>query len=313
MNFDHIVGHEKLKIYIDKSIKLGIFSHAHLFIGEDGIGKSLLAKASAIKILNGQIDKNYADIIEFKVEKNKKSIGIDQVRKINEEINKKPYEGDKKVVIVYEVDKMTEEAQNAFLKTIEEPPKGVFIILLCESLSSVLDTVKSRCQIHKLQRLSSMEMCTYIKNKYPKVSEDELKVMVTFSEGIPGRAEKFLTDVSFKEIRDTVIKILKELNDSNVDVMKFEVFFIKYKNDWKEILSWFLTYVRDIMIYKEIGNKDMLVNIDKYDEIKDLANMFSFNKLNDIIYMVNDTQKKLSRNVNLSLVFQVMLIKIKDL
>lgn len=313
MNFDHIVGHEKLKIYIDKSIKLGTFSHAHLFIGEDGIGKSLIAKASAIKLLNGQIDKNYADIIEFKVEKNKKSIGVDQVRKINEEINKKPYEGDKKVIIIYEADKMTEEAQNAFLKTIEEPPKGVFIILLCESLSSVLDTVKSRCQIHKLQRLSLMEMCTYIKNKYPKVSEDKLKVMVTFSEGIPGRAEKFLNDISFKEIRDTVLKILKELNSSSVDVMKFEIFFIKYKNDWKEILSWFLTYVRDIMIYKEVGNKDMLVNIDKYIEIKDLANMFSFNKLNDIIYIVNDTQKKLSRNVNLSLVFQVMLIKIKDL
>ena len=313
MNFDHIIGHEKIKNYIDKSIKLGTFSHAHLFIGEDGIGKSLIAKASAVKILNRDIDKSYADIIEFKVEKNKKSIGVDQVRKINEEINKKPYEGDKKVVIIYEVDKMTEEAQNAFLKTIEEPPNGVYIILLCETLSAVLDTVKSRCQIHKLQRLSQAEVYTYLKKKYPEVSEDELKVMVTFSEGIPGRAEKFLNDVSFKEIRDTVIKILKELDRSDVDIIKFDGFFLKYKNDWKEILSWFLTYVRDIMVYKEIGNKDMLVNIDKYNEIKDLANMFSFNKLNDIIYIVNDTQKKLGRNVNLSLVFQVMLIKIKDI
>jgi len=313
LNFDHIIGHEKIKDYIDKSIRLGTFSHAHLFIGEDGIGKSLLAKASAIKILNGKTDKEYADIIEFKVEKNKKSIGVDQVRKINEEINKKPYEGDKKVIIIYEADKMTEEAQNAFLKTIEEPPKGVFIILLCETLSSVLDTVKSRCQVHKLQRLSPMEIKIYLKKKYLKVSEDELKVMVTFSEGIPGRAEKFLNDASFKEIRDTVMSILNELSNSNADVINYEVFFLKYKNDWKEILSWFLTYVRDIMVYKEIGNKEMLVNIDKYKEIKNLANLFSFNKLNDIIYIVNDTQKKLSRNVNLSLVFQVMLIRIKDL
>lgn len=313
MNFDHIIGHEKIKGYIDKSIRLGTFSHAHLFIGEDGIGKSLLAKASAIKILNGKTDKEYADIIEFKVEKSKKSIGVDQVRKINEEINKKPYEGDKKVIIIYEADKMTEEAQNAFLKTIEEPPKGVFIILLCETLSSILDTVKSRCQIHKIQRLSPIEIGTYLKQKYPKISEDELKVIVTFSEGIPGRAEEFLNDASFKEIRDTVMRILKELSNSNVDLINYEGFFLKYKDDWKEILSWFLTYVRDIMVYKEIGNKNMLVNIDKYDEIKDLANMFSFNKLNDIIYIINDTQKKLGRNVNLSLVFQVMLIKIKDL
>jgi len=313
LNFNHIIGHEKIKKYIEKSIELGTFSHAHLFIGEDGIGKSLIAKASAIKILGGKVDKNYADIIEFKVEKNKKSIGVDQVRKINEEINKKPYEGDKKVVIIYEADRMTEEAQNAFLKTIEEPPNGVFIILLCETLSSVLDTVKSRCQIHNLERLTPSEIDTYLKRKYPEISEDDLKVMVAFSEGIPGRAEKFLTDVSFKEIRDTVINMLKQLSSSNDDIINFEVFFLKYKNEWKEILSWFLTYVRDIMIYKEVGNKDMLVNVDKYDEIKDLANMFSFNKLNDIIYIVNDTQKKLSRNVNLPLVFQVMLYKIKDL
>lgn len=313
MNFDHIIGHEKIKGYIETSIKLGTFSHAHLFIGEDGIGKSLIGKASAVKILNREIDKAYADIIEFRVDKGKKSIGVDQVRKINEEINKKPYEGDKKVVIIYEADKMTEEAQSAFLKTIEEPPNGVYIILLCETLSSVLDTIKSRCQIHKLQRLNIDEVFTYIKKKYPEVLADELKAMASFSEGIPGRAEKLFNDVQFKEIRDNVIRILKELSSNDVDITNFESFFLKYKNDWKEILSWFLTYVRDIMIYKEIGNKDMLVNIDKYSEIKDLAGMFSFNKLNDIIYIVNDTQKKLGRNVNLPLVFQVMLTKIKDL
>src|SRR3712207_8310639 len=83
-----------------------------------------------------------------------------------EEINKKPYEGDNKVVIVYNADKMTMQAQNAFLKTIEEPPFGVYIFLLCENSESILDTIKSRCQIHKLNPLSFDEMKIFLQTNY---------------------------------------------------------------------------------------------------------------------------------------------------
>ena len=80
----------------------------------------------AIRLLGKDKEKQYVDIVEFKITKDKKSIGVDEIRSIIEETNKKPYEGDKKVIIIYKADKMTEAAQNAFLKTIEEPPKGYF-------------------------------------------------------------------------------------------------------------------------------------------------------------------------------------------
>jgi len=314
LKFNHIVGHEKIKEYIEKSLESGKFSHAHLFVGEDGIGKSLLAKATAIKVLGKDVEKQYADIIEFKVLKNKKSIGVDVVRGIIEEVNKKPYEGDKKIVVIYEGDKMTTEAQNAFLKTIEEPPKGVFIFLLCESLGSVLDTIKSRCQIHKLQRLNREQMEVFLNRDFKGLSEEQYKTIISFSDGIPGKAEKYINDNSLKEIRNTVVDIMKSIcmNNGN-DILSYGSFFTKYKNKWQEVLTWFLSYIRDIMIYKETGNKDMLINVDKFEDIKDLSNMFSFNKLNDIIDIVNDTRFKLDRNVNLPLVFNAMLLKMKEI
>jgi len=313
LNFNHIIGHDKIKEYIDKSLDAGQFSHAHLFVGEDGIGKSLLAKAAAVKVLGKATQKQYADIIEFRVEKNKKSIGVDVVRGIIEEVNKKPYEGDKKVVIIYEGDKMTTEAQNAFLKTIEEPPKGVYIFVLSENLEAVLDTVKSRCQIHKLQRLDREQMTKFLDRDFKDLSVEQRKAIVSFSDGIPGRAERYINDSSLKEIRSTVIDIMKEIckHDGN-DVLNHGAFFTKYKNKWQEVLTWFLSYIRDIMVYKETGNKDMLINVDKYEDIKDLSNMFSFNKLNDIIDIIKDTRTKLDRNVNLSLVYNVMLLKMKE-
>jgi len=135
-------------------------SHAHIIAGPDGIGKSIMAKMFAMKILGKTEDLNYIDIIHYKSDK--ASLGIDEVRKIIEEVSKKPYEGDRKVIIIHNGDKLTIQAQNAMLKTIEEPPNGVYIILLTESLELLLDTIKSRCQIYKLTPLAKEDMIKYL-------------------------------------------------------------------------------------------------------------------------------------------------------
>ena len=144
-------------------------SHAHLIAGEDGVGKGKLANILAKFILNGYLDREYVDIINYSSEKS--SFGVDDVRDIIEEVYKKPFEKDKKVIIIHEGNKLTIQAQNALLKTIEEPPKGVYIIILCESLELILDTIKSRCEIYKLKPLTKSELYEYIKIK--KFNYDE--------------------------------------------------------------------------------------------------------------------------------------------
>jgi DNA polymerase III subunit delta' len=313
LGFNTIIGHDTIKSQIVNSINAGRFSHAHIITGEDGIGKSLIAKQTAIRLLGKDKERQYVDIVEFKMSKDKKSIGIDEIKSIIQETTKKPYEGDKKVIILYRADKMTEAAQNAFLKTIEEPPNGIFIILLCEKLENILDTIKSRCQVYKLNRLKEEEMLRFLNNKFQSLSEDEVKAVSAFSDGIPGRSERFIEDKSLMEIRDTVIDILKSTCEERLDkTLVYTDFLLKYKSEWQEVLTYFLSYIRDTLIYKETSNKELIINIDKINEIKDIAEMFSFNKLNGIINIIKDTRSKLERNVNTTLVFDSMLVKIQE-
>ena len=313
MSFMDIIGHSNIKNQITKAIQLDKLSHAHILVGEDGIGKSILAKNIGLMILGKNEDRQYVDLVEWQIDKNKSTIGVSSIRTLIEEINKKPFEGDKKVIIIYNAHKMTVQAQNAFLKTIEEPPKNVTILLLCENLEVILDTIKSRCQIHKLKNLNIDEMKEFLSENYSDLSTDQIKVILAFSDGIPGKAEKFIKDNNFKDIRDITLEILLKLNSAKTEeLIKYEKKLSNQKDNFYEILTAFLSYIRDTIIYKEVEEENLIINIDKLLTIKELANIFSFNKLNGIINIINDTRENLDRNVNPALAFEVMLLKMQE-
>ena len=184
--------------YKDRCLK-NTLSHAHLIAGEDGIGKSKLANILAKLILNGDLEREFRDIIE--------------------EVSKKPFEGDRKVIIIHEGNKLTIQAQNALLKTIEEPPIGVHIIILCESLELILDTIKSRCEIYKLTPLTKNELYEYIKIKGFDYNESDIRSAIAFSEGIPGRIDRYFNDENLRELRNKVIELIKSLNKNDVEIV----------------------------------------------------------------------------------------------
>ena len=313
MSFEDVIGHEEIKKQLDNSLSMGTISHAHIFCGEDGIGKSILSKEFAINIIGKKAIKDYVDIIERRITKGKQSIGISEVLTVIDEINKKPYEGNRKVIIVHDTDRMTVDAQNAFLKTIEEPPSGVFIMLLCKSQEGILDTIKSRCQIHNLKRLKGKDIRLFLNRDFPELSKDDLEIMVSFCDGIPGRAMSFLKDTSFMEMRSTVLDILKACsNDKKQEILKYEEFFLKNKSIWRDVLICLLYYIRDLIVYKETRDETLTINRDKIISIKELADVFSFNKLSGMIEAVNDTAKNLERNVNIALAIDSMLLNIQE-
>lgn len=308
----NIIGHQGIRETLNKSVIKDTLSHGHLIVGEDGIGKSLVAKELAMNILNKTINRDYADIIDFRC--TGKSIGVDDIRNIIEEINKKPFEEDKKVIILHNGDDMTVQGQNAFLKTIEEPPKGVYIIILCESDKGILDTIKSRCQIHKLNSLTDEEMKTYIRNKFSSIDDATMRTLLAFSEGIPGRVDNYMTNKSFKDIRELTLRILMDINsrDTNVVVNYSKEINEKYKNFFKDILNVILFYVRDIIVYKELGDEKYILNQDITESIKKLSLNMSFNKLNAIVRVINETRNNLDRNVNAVMTFDVMLMNMLE-
>lgn len=308
-----IIGHEKEIENIKRTIEMKKMSHAHIIGGEDGIGKSLIAEYMAHKILGVPQNRECVDIIKWRIKKDKQSIGVDEIRVIIEEANKKPYEGDKKVIIIYDGHKMTPQAQNALLKTIEEPPIGVFVIMLCESLDIILDTIKSRCQIYKLKRLNKEEMDLFIKREYPNLKKEELKPLKAFAEGIPGRCKTFLEDKAYKIIREYILEILLTIRGKGeVETVQYEKFISSYKKQVEEVLNSFLSYLRDAIIYKDTRNKELIINADYIDKIKDIAEIYSFNQLDKMVEIINITRIDINTNVNLELAFSVMLLKIQE-
>lgn len=311
MSFHSMIGHEHLKNYLEKTIKLGTLSHAHIFTGEDGIGKSILAKEIALKVLDKTENRDYADIIHWRSDK--ASIGVDKIRELIIEINKKPYEKDKKVVIVHNAETMTPQAQNAFLKTIEEPPRGVSIFLLCENLEALLDTIRSRCQIHKLKKLSQEDMIEFAERDFDYIDQEELKPILAFADGIPGRIEKFVKNEEFKEIREITLKILTKCCSIDiVELLKLSEELNKYKKQWKEVLNTFILYIRDAIIYKETGDEHNVINIDKLNEINQLTNIYSYNKLSLLINIIDYVKDNLQSNVSSAVTFDVMLLKFQE-
>ena len=301
------IGHEALINNFKQRCLKNTLSHAHLIAGEDGVGKGKLANILAKFILNGDLDREYVDIINYSSEKS--SFGVDDVRDIIEEVYKKPFEKDKKVIIIHEGNKLTIQAQNALLKTIEEPPKGVYIIILCESLELILDTIKSRCEIYKLKPLTKSELYEYIKIKKFNYDENEIKSAIAFSEGVPGRIDRYFNDDKLRELRNNIVILIKNLNKNDLEaILQQEESFSNLKNYKEEVLNIFGLFIRDILINKEIENEEFIINSDKLEDIKELTKEMSFKKLNNMIKTIEEARRNIKSNVSWGMTLRVMLM-----
>ena len=157
MSFENIIGNEKVKELLNKTISSNNILHSYLFLGIEGIGKSLFAKEFA-KMILCQEEKRACNkcksCIEFEngnnpdfaiIEAEEKNIKIEQIRYIEQKISEKPITSNRKVYIINNSDTMTKEAQNCLLKTLEEPPEYATIILISSNENKLLNTIRSRC------------------------------------------------------------------------------------------------------------------------------------------------------------------------
>lgn len=303
----NFIGYSSLIENFKSRCSNGNLSHAQLISGEDGIGKSILAEILGKLILNGDLNREYVDIINYKP--SKASFGVDDVREIIDEVNKKPFEGDKKVIIIHQGNKLTIQAQNALLKTIEEPPTEVYIIILCESLELILDTIKSRCEIYKLTPLTKDELYKYIAIKGYDYSEEEKSSAIAFSEGIPGRIDRYFSDTELQELRDKIVDLLLQLTNNEIEaILEKEEQLVSYKQNKEEVINVLSSFIRDILVNKEVYNENLIINRDKIKEIERLTNEMSFKKLNKMLLGLQEARKNIKNNVSWAMTVRIMLM-----
>lgn len=222
MSFENIIGNNKIKHYLNQSIQDKNYLHSYLFIGKEGIGKLIFAKEFAKHILckdNSEDDCNCKSCTCFKsnnhpdfviINEEGETIKVEHIRTLIEKVIEKPIVSDKKIYIINDCEKMTKEAQNCLLKTLEEPPEFATIILVSSNENLILNTIKSRCTSIKFNNIDEKVLKKYIEEnlEYNDLTENLLK----FFDGSIGKAirlqekkEKFL------EV-ENVIKSVKQKN-----------------------------------------------------------------------------------------------------
>ena len=228
MKLEQLIGNEEKKIYINECIKDRNILHSYLFNGPDGVGKKLFAQNFAKRILcleSGNEEctcksctcfegNNHPDY--FILNSDETTIKIDDVRQMTKKIYEKPIVSNHKVYIINAFDKMTIEAQNALLKTLEEPPSFVTIILVTSYDNNILNTIKSRCMSVRFNRISEQEILNYIKDNLN--IESTTPNMLKYIDGSISRA------IDLTENKDLYIQIeefAKSLTLKNkVDIMQ---------------------------------------------------------------------------------------------
>ena len=152
-----------------------------------------------------------------------------------------------------------------------------------------------------------------IRRDYGSISDEKLNVAVAFGKGIPGRVKNLLSNNDFDIVREKCFQLLEDITNGNKEIsLVYEKFFTDYYLMIDDILDIIITIIRDVILYKEIGSEELLINIDRLSSIKDLSNVFSLAKLSDMIKIIEDTRNTLKSNVNSSLAFITMVLRMQE-
>ena len=176
-----LVGHKIQREFLKKSFEISRVSHAYLFSGVDGLGKKAVA-LEFIRMINNQgkdLPKSQPDLIV--IEPQQGAIQISQIREMQKALSLRPFSAPFKAAIIDEAEKMTAQAQNCLLKTLEEPKGQAVLILISSKPEMLLETVRSRTQSLKFYPVSSEEMRAFLESK---ISSPGLEKLIFVSEGL---------------------------------------------------------------------------------------------------------------------------------
>lgn len=308
MYFRNIIGQEFAKKYLTNSINNNKLSHAYMFEGIDGIGKKKLADELSKILLNSENIDNSPDYISIYPDGN--SIKIAQIRKLQTDIIIKPHK-DYKLYILNDAEKMTIEAQNALLKTLEEPPEYAIMILITSNKDALLDTIKSRCEILKFLPISLFDLKEYLIKT--GVEEQRAQLLATFSRGSIKKALELSESAEFAVMRDDIQSYIQTILDRNiVEILEIPGQIDKYKSEIINILDMVINYFRDIMLLKEKVDKSMIINSDKITFVQNMGKKISYSQVSKIIDIIEETKKKIRSNCNFNISIQVMALNIYE-
>ena len=325
--FTDIIGHNQIVDHLKNAIRLGKVSHAYILNGESNAGKMMLAEAFAMALqceeekdepcmkcrsCHQAAERNQPDIIYVTHEK-PNIISVDDIRhQLNNDIVIKPYSSKYKIYIVDEAEKMNVQAQNALLKTIEEPPAYGVILLLTTNADAFLPTILSRCITLNLKSVNEELIKEYLMKKY-QIPDYQADVCAAFAQGNVGRAIQLASSGEFNELKSEALSLVKKLED--IDLYELGTC-IKQINEVKpkiqEYFDLLTLWFRDVLYMKATNDVNNLIFKDEVYDIKKQAARRTYAGIESILQTLEQSRVRLNANVNFDLVIELLLLTIKE-
>ncbi len=324
--FKDVIGHENIIGHFKSSIEQGKVAHAYMIQGEKGTGKKMLAGlfAKTLQCEAGGTDPccrcrsciqyasgNQPDIIWVTHEK-PTVISVDDIREqIGASIIVRPYSSRYKIYIIPEADLMNPQAQNALLKTMEEPPEYAILILLANNGDKMLPTVTSRCVNLALRPVGELDMMEYLSKA--GIPAAKAKFCVGFAFGNLGKAVRLATSDDYQEIKNEIVSLLKRITNMEVyELVDAVKRLSKYKLEVYDYIDLMMMWYRDILMLKVSGSPDKLLYKEDYAILKNQANYISFEGIENVLAAMDKVKVRLEANVNFDIAMELLLLTIKE-
>ena len=331
---NEILGNERIKEHFITAVRHKKISHAYIMEGDKGSGKKMLAEAFA-KILQcegrettGLVEScgkcesciqmehhDHPDVIWVSHEK-PNVISVGEIREqIVNTVEIMPYKGPYKIYIVDEAEKMNAAAQNAILKTIEEPPEYAVIFLLTTNRGAFLDTILSRCILLATRPVPGTAVEKYLVEKC-SVSKEEAEFAAGFSLGNIGKAEAIILSEEFRELKDLTLDILRYIHEiESYEIADKVKEYKKYKARIDDFFDIFLMWFRDILLLKAdtSPNKDIarrkIIFKNEYISLRKQADQLKMDSIDYIINRINRARSRIKSNVNFDAALELLIVE----
>ena len=325
--FTDIVGQEQLKEHLQNAIAMNKVSHAYIINGERNAGKEFIARVFAMALqcekkeaepcgechsCKQALSNNQPDIIYISHEK-PNTIGVEDIRaQINNDIVIKPYSSPRKIYIVNEGEKMTPQAQNALLKTLEEPPEYAVIVILPTNVEALLPTVLSRCVVLNMKPVSDALVKKYLMEQLG-VPDYKANICVAFARGNIGKAKLLASSEEFEKVKDEAISLVKNINDMEIhEIVKAIKKISEYKFDVNDYLDILMAWYRDVLFFKATKDVNSLVFKEEIQQIMRVSDRSTYEGIETIVNALQSAKKRLEANVNFDLTMELLLLAIQE-
>lgn len=324
MDYTSIAGHKIAVEGLKRAVRNGNISHFYILEGEEGLGKMTIGRVFAKTLLCLQKGEEpcgncsscrrfetgaHPDYLEIRPEKG--MIRKGEVEGIIHAMTMSPFESERKVILMDEAHLMNKEAQNALLKTLEEPPAYAHLILVTSSPKDLLPTIRSRGQNIRFYPLDRGSVKKVLLDEFG-ADQYNADFLADYSKGSIGKAIKLLRDEQFFSDREWAIELIESLlKGEKQRIFSSSEEFAERKDRILQILDIFLLWFRDLLLYKASADSSLIVNRDRLKLISEQSTL-DFEKINGIIEKIQDTIYNIQMNVNYQLSIETMLLKIQE-